>query len=105
MTPIITEHAQIVVVALLPDQCQGLWKVLEPLVIQGKKNAVVDLTKVPFLDSVSIAALIACRNKAFAVDKRFVVANLSPNILAVFRILKLDRMFEPCLSGWLTNFF
>ena len=58
----------------------------------------LDLSRVPFLDSVSIAAIIGLRNRLLAVRMRFAVANLAPNIQAVFRILKLDRMFDLSLD-------
>jgi anti-anti-sigma regulatory factor len=47
-----------------------------------------------FLNSVNIAAIIATRNKIAAERGNVAVCNLTPNIKAVFRILKLERLFN-----------
>ncbi len=93
-TPIITEHGSIVIVTVLPEQCVELARTIEPFITTGKTGVVLDLGRVSFLDSVSIAAIIGLRNRLLAIRRRFAVANLAPNIQAVFRILKLDRMFD-----------
>lgn len=98
MTPVhpltLTEYQNIVIATVQNECCDGLWKTLEPCVRAGRTGVVLDLSRTPFLDSVNIATIIGTRNKLAAAGVRFTVANLAPNIQAVFRILKLDRMFD-----------
>jgi anti-anti-sigma factor len=92
--PTIIEHQRIVIATVQSEQCEALWKALEPHLAAGKTGVVLDLSRINFLDSVNIAAIIGTRNKLESAGVRFAVANLAPNIQAVFRILKLDRMFD-----------
>ncbi len=55
---------------------------------------VLDLAQVGFLNSVNIAAIIAVRNKVVGAGGRFAVANLPEQVKAVFRILRLERLFD-----------
>lgn len=89
-----TERGSVLVASLTGESCLGLWKAIESQLTPDLIGVVVELGKAPFLDSVNIAAIISTRNQVTGVGKRFSVASLSPNIQAVFRILKLDRMFE-----------
>ncbi len=72
----------------------GLWKSLEPYIEAGKKAFVIDLGQMRYLNSTSIAAILTARNRATAHGCRLVVANLTDGIRSVFRILKLERLFD-----------
>lgn len=88
------QQDQVTVVTMRAEDCQQLWRTLEPLVEERKRAFVLDLRGVTFLNSVSIAAIIAARNKVAAAGGRLVLANLTDNVKAVFRVLKLERLFD-----------
>jgi anti-anti-sigma factor len=90
---LIDERGHVVVVALAGDQCSGLWKLIEPRLERGQRDFVLEMSHTSFLNSLNIAAIIAARNKVHAAGGRMVLANLADNIKAVFRILKLERLF------------
>lgn len=83
-----------VVVVDIADECGQLTKLLEPQLDAGRRSFVLDLGKAGFLNSVNIASLIAARNRIVAAGGKVAVANLSDNIRSVFRILKLERIFD-----------
>ncbi len=90
----IHEHDQVIVVDIVEEHCGLLTKLLEPQLDAGRRSFVFDLAGAGFLNSVNIASLISTRNRIVAVGGKVAVANLSDNIKSVFRILKLERLFE-----------
>lgn len=88
------ERDQAVVIPVANDQCATLWKQMEPFIANGKKKFILDFQAVTFLNSVNIAAVIAARNKAVAGGNKIAIAELRDNIKSVFRILKLERLFD-----------
>jgi anti-anti-sigma regulatory factor len=88
------EHGPVVVVDIVDEQCGQLAKLLEPQLEAGRRAFVFDLAQAGFLNSVNIASLISARNRIVALGGRVAVANLTDNIKSVFRILKLERLFE-----------
>lgn len=84
----------VVVVTLIEDQAIGLAKTLEPYLDAGKRRIVLDLSGVEFLNSVNIAAIIAARNKVVGLQGRFMLANLRDRVRAIFKVLKLDGLFD-----------
>jgi anti-sigma B factor antagonist len=90
----VDERDQVVVVTVFNDECAGLWKIIEPYLEKGTKGFVLDMSKANFLNSVNIAAIIAARNRVVASGGRIAVAGLADNIKAVFRILRLERLFD-----------
>lgn len=89
----VEERGPVVVVTVAGDRCTGLWKIIEPYLDKGSRSFVLDMSKASFLNSMNIAAIIAVRNRVVAVGGRIEVANLADNIKAVFRILRLERLF------------
>ncbi len=90
----ITENDSVVVVSVVEDQCSNLWKAMEPYLGMGKKHIVLDFSNVSFLNSVNIAAIISCRNKIVAGGGRIAVAEIKDRVKSVFRVLKLERLFD-----------
>jgi len=90
----VLERDNAVVVSVQGDQCSALWKTMEPYVAAGKKRYVLDLAQITFLNSVAIAAIISARNKIAGAGAKVALANLGEGIKAVFRILKLERLFN-----------
>jgi anti-anti-sigma factor len=89
------EREQAVVLTVTADAALAtLWKSLEPFIDAGKKAFVLDLAEMKYLNSTSIAAILTARNKAAAHGCRLLVANLGDGIRSVFRILKLERLFD-----------
>jgi anti-anti-sigma regulatory factor len=86
------EHGPVVVVDIVDEQCGQLAKLLEPQLEAGRRAFV--FAQAGFLNSVNIASLISARNRIVALGGRVAVANLTDNIKSVFRILKLERLFE-----------
>ncbi|MBA2479044.1 MAG: STAS domain-containing protein [Planctomycetes bacterium] len=90
----VMERNGVVVVTVVDDQCASLWKTLEPFIEAGKRNCVLDLSQVGFLNSVNIAAIIAARNKVVAAGGKIAVADIKDRVKSIFRVLKLDRLFD-----------
>jgi anti-anti-sigma factor len=90
----VTENDGVIVVTVIEDQCSALWKTIEPYLEMGKKSVVLDFTNVNFLNSVNIAAIISVRNKAVAAGGKVAVAEIKDRVKSVFRVLKLERLFD-----------
>lgn len=88
------EHGDAVVVAVDAADCAGLWKTVEPWIAKGKRRVVLDFAQVGFINSVNIAQIIALRHRLLPSGVELRVAGLRENIRAVFRILRLERMFS-----------
>ncbi len=87
------EHGEAVVVTVDPANCAALWPTVEPWLEQGKKRVVLDFSQVGFINSVNIAQVVATRQRCLPLGAELRVANLRENIRAVFRILRLDKLF------------
>jgi anti-anti-sigma factor len=88
------EQNQVTLITILNEECGALLKTVEPMLEKGSLRYVFDMSQVTFLNSVNIAAIIATRNRIVATGGKVVVSNLADNIKAVFRILKLERLFD-----------
>jgi anti-sigma B factor antagonist len=88
------EHGKSVVVAVEPENCVALRKLLEPWLSDGQRRIVLDFTNVTFINSVNIAQIVALRHRSGPQGAEIRVANLQDNIRAVFRILRLDKIFS-----------
>lgn len=88
------EQNQVIVITILNEECGSLLKTVEPLLEKGHLRFVFDMSQATFLNSVNIAAIIATRNRIAATGGRVTVSNLADNIKSVFRILKLERLFD-----------
>ncbi len=88
------ERGEVIVISLLGEECGQLWKEIEPHVQRGRKRFVLDLSGVGFLNSMNIAAMIGVRNKLQPSGGRLMLAGLQEPIKAIFRILKLERLFD-----------
>ncbi len=90
----VQERGQAIVIQIVADECTALWKLVEPCIERGKRSIVLDFNQVEFINSVNIAQVIAVRQRATAAGAQVRVANLRENVRAIFRILKLDRLFD-----------
>ena len=61
---------------------------------RGALDLVIDLTDVAFIDSTTIGILMRTRKRLAPVGGRVLVVTSDQNILRLFEITALDRMFE-----------
>jgi anti-anti-sigma factor len=92
------EQNQVTIITILNEECGILLKTVEPMLEKGRMSYVFDMSQATFLNSVNIAAIIATRNRIAATGGKVAVSNLADNIKSVFRILKLDRLFDLSLN-------
>jgi anti-anti-sigma regulatory factor len=90
----VREQSDIAIITLLSDECGGLAKIIDPLLERGRNRFVFDMSQATFLNSLNIAAIISTRNRIITAGGKAAIANLGDNIKSVFRILKLERMFD-----------
>jgi len=90
----VDERDHVVVIAFQAEQFGDLWRTVEPLLEKGKRSFVIDLTSVKFLNSLAIASIITARNKVTTAGGAFALAGIADHVKAVFRILKLERLFH-----------
>jgi anti-sigma B factor antagonist len=64
----------------------------------GAKLVVVDLTETTFIDSTALGVLIRGVDRLKTQDGRLVVACSDPNIVKIFEVTGLDRIFSVCRS-------
>lgn len=94
----INDQDGVLLVTVEEGNCMGLWKALEPRVKAGDKAVVLDLAGVNYLNSMAIAAIISLRNKIQAAGGKLMLADLHEQIATIFRILKLERLFDLTMS-------
>jgi anti-sigma B factor antagonist len=61
---------------------------------RGASDLVIDLTEVSFIDSTTVGILMRTRKRLAPVSGRVLVVTSDRNILRLFEITALDRMFE-----------
>lgn len=66
------------------------------LAVMDKKPAriVVNLSKVPYMDSSGVASLVKVRSRSRKSNIRLVLAGLGGRVRSVFEITKLDHVFD-----------
>jgi anti-anti-sigma factor len=87
------EHGESLVVAVDSEDCASLWRTLEPFLGNGRRRIILDFANVTFINSLNIAQIVALRHRTGPLQAEVRVANLRENIKAVFRILRLDKLF------------
>lgn len=61
---------------------------------RNRKRLILDFTKVRFLSSSAIGVLITLRKKSEAIKGKLLLCGLRKELLQVFKISCLDRLFE-----------
>lgn len=71
-----------------------LREVLKELTNKKEKRIVIDLAQMPYIDSAGLATLVECyqETKKYKGDLR--LADLSTNVREVFRLARLDTIFD-----------
>ena len=57
------------------------------------ERVVVDLTKVPYMDSSGVATLVEAMQLARKQSTRLVLSAMQPKVRSIFEIARLDRVF------------
>ena len=76
------------------NDCAGLWRIAEPKLAEGSRAFVLDFAEVEYLNSMNIAAIISLRTKLENKGARLALCGLRDQIASIFRILKLERLFN-----------
>lgn len=97
---------------ILQTRTQGPWSVIEVageldlhtspalrdhvlgLIEQGSNRLAIDMSKVDFMDSSSLGALITCLKRLRESDGRLVLVGLQGSPMKVMTLTGLDRVFE-----------
>jgi anti-anti-sigma factor len=85
-----------IVVAHLADDPQFSEDVLsvEEEINPGKKDAVLDLAAVHFLNSSNLARLLKLRKQMITADRRLMLCSISNQVWSAFLVTGLDKVFE-----------
>jgi len=67
---------------------------LRTLIAKKPKVVVVDLTKVPYLDSSGLAVLIEGMQNVQEYDGKFALAGVQESVKHIFEIARLDQVFQ-----------
>ncbi|MCG3178189.1 MAG: hypothetical protein BIFFINMI_00514 [Phycisphaerae bacterium] len=61
---------------------------------QDRRQIVLDFTKVKMLSSQAIGMLLNLRKKSSAIKGEILLAGIRPDLLKVFKITQIDRLFK-----------
>lgn len=94
-------HGQVVVATLTDEkilddsQLVGLEGSFLPLIEQNPKiQLIVDFSHVKFLTSSVLGLLIRVSKKVYETDGKLRLCSINPKILEIFKITRLDKIFE-----------
>ncbi len=87
-------------VSMLDSRCidaiaQELYHLVEA---QAVRKLVLDFSKVKFLSSQALGVLISLRTKADAINGQVVLAGLRPDLMKIFKIMSIHKLFRFCAS-------
>ena len=71
-----------------------LKEIVLKLIEQGEINIVVQLSQVRFIDSSGLGALLSGFKNAAARSGKLVLANIQSQVLSMFELTRLNRVFE-----------
>lgn len=77
------------------SQLQSLETSFMPLIEQNPKiQLIIDFSNVKFLTSAVLGLLIRISKKVYENDGRLRLCSINPKIMEIFRITRLDKIFE-----------
>jgi anti-sigma B factor antagonist len=71
-----------------------LKKAILHIIEQGEVNIIVQLERVRFIDSSGLGALLSGHKNAAAKSGKLALSNLQPQVLSMFELTRLNRIFE-----------
>jgi anti-sigma B factor antagonist len=75
---------------VLPDVTTAL----NGMIAKKPQQLVVDLSRVTYIDSAGVAALIQAMQRVEAYGGKFALARLQETVRSIFEISRLDRVFQ-----------
>ena len=72
-----------------------LRETLDGIVAEGHQRVIVDLTELRMIDSSGVGALVSLYNRLRAKGGKLFIRGIKDQPLAIFRLLKLDRILAP----------
>jgi anti-sigma B factor antagonist len=99
-------------VVSLPPHAEAVWAIIQPRDLtdaaveemqrdvlaaaaqKPKLPVILDLTKVEFVPSMGLAALVSMMRSLKKDDHRFVLASVHPHVRNLLSVTRLDRLFE-----------
>lgn len=66
---------------------------MREIVSNGQKQVLLDMRQVDFMDSSGLGAVIAV-HKAMPADVSLTLSGLTPNVIRVFRLTRMDTVFD-----------
>jgi anti-sigma B factor antagonist len=67
---------------------------LQAVFLHGSAHVVLDLDQTTFIDSTGLGALVSVRRRAHAFRGSLKIVCHQPQVLRVFQVTRLDRVFE-----------
>ncbi|MFI3157399.1 MAG: STAS domain-containing protein [Methylococcaceae bacterium] len=64
------------------------------LIEQGEVNIIVQLARVRFIDSSGLGALLSGHKNAAARSGKLAITNMQPQVLSMFELTRLNRVFD-----------
>lgn len=64
------------------------------LIEQGEADIIVQLAQVRFIDSSGLGALLSGYKNAAAKSGRLAISNMQPQVLSMFELTRLNRVFD-----------
>ena len=79
---------------------------MQRLFMEGKKNVLIDLNEVRFIDSSGLGALVSGFKNAISNQGNLKLSSLQPQVKSMFELTRLHRVFEifPSTGDALENF-
>ncbi len=89
------EDSSILDTAQIQKIGEELYRLVE---VKYCKRMVLDFTKVQFLSSSALSVLLNLRNKSEAIKGSLVICGMRKDLMKVFEITKLNRLFKFCAN-------
>lgn len=67
---------------------------LKEILLNKKADIKIDCVDLSYIDSTGLGALISIQGKAMELGVKIILVNLKPNIVKLFHITGLDRIFS-----------
>lgn len=76
------------------DRVESLQDLLRQMWLTGAPRLVVDLSTCAYVDSAGLAILASAARRARRLNRRFVLVGVSQQVRNLFRLTRLDQVFE-----------
>jgi anti-anti-sigma factor len=73
---------------------EALDNFLDSVALKPGKDLILDLSEVHFFASAALGRLVGLKKRVNSVGGRFTIRNVHPDLMEVFRITRLDHVFD-----------